>query len=224
MQLNCIIILNTKTNYIADSLERSDQRWSAITHGIGFGVLAIIFLPYIYYCSYFTDWVGLAGISIFLFTVMATYGSSAIYHYKYFTPDRTYYQRQDHISIFFMIAGTNTPFILIFMEGWLQIAFMALFWGLVAIGTVYKLFYLNKYPWFSLCFYLLIGWLGLVTASQVYTMLPLSSILYVIGGGIAYTIGTYYYNKDELPYNHTIWHLWVMAGTALHCVAVVTMF
>ena len=63
----------------------------------------------------------------------------------------------------------------------------------------------------------------MVTASQVYTMIPLNSILYIIGGGIAYTIGTYYYNKDEMPYNHTIWHLFVMAGTTLHCVAVITM-
>lgn len=215
--------MNTETTYIADSLERSDQRWSAITHGIGFGVLAIIFLPYLYYCSYLTDWVGLAGISIFLFTVMATYGSSALYHYKYFTPDRTYYQRQDHISIFFMIAGSNTPFILMYMEGWQQVAFMILFWGLVAVGTLYKLFYLNKYPWFSLCFYLVIGWLGVVTASQVYSMIHWNSILYIIGGGVAYTIGTYYYNNDDLRYNHTIWHLWVMVGTTLHLVGVITM-
>ena len=215
--------MNTKTNYIADSLERSDQKWSAYTHGFGFAVLLLIFLPYIYYCSYYTDWVGLAGISIFLFSVMLTYGSSAIYHFKYFTPYRTYLQRCDHISIFFMIAGSNTPFILMFMEGTQQIAFMALFWGLVAVGTLYKIYFLNKYPWFSLCFYLVIGWLGLVTASQVYTMIPFDSMMYLLGGGVFYTIGTYFYNDDDLRYNHTIWHLFVMAGTTLHLIGVIAL-
>lgn len=215
--------MNTKTNYIADSLERSDQRWSAITHGIGVGILLIVFLPYIYYCSYYTDWVGLAGISIFLFSVILTYGSSAIYHYKYFTPDRTYFQRCDHISIFFMIAGSNTPFILMLMEGTQQIVFMAIFWSMVAIGAVYKLFLLNRYPWFSLCFYLALGWLGVVTGYFVYEQLPTNTIMYLLAGGVAYTIGTYYYNNDDIRYNHTIWHLFVMAGTLFHLVSVLSL-
>jgi len=182
--------LNTKINYIADSLERSDQRWSAITHGIGVGILLIVFLPYLYYCSYYTDWIGLAGISIFLFSVILTYGSSAIYHYKYFTPHRTYYQRCDHISIFFMIAGSNTPFILMLMEGTAQIVMMSIFWTMVLVGIIYKFFLLNKYPWFSLCFYLALGWLGAVTGYFVYEQLPTDTIMYLLAGGIAYTIGT----------------------------------
>lgn len=216
--------MNTKTNYIADSLEIADQRWSAITHGLGFGILLIIFLPYLYYSSYFTDWVGLAGISIFLLSVMLTYASSAIYHFKYFTPYRTYFQRCDHIAIFFMIAGSNTPFILMYMEGNMRIAFMLLFWGSVLVGTVYKMYYLNKYPWFSLCFYLALGWLGMGTFSQVYHLLPTESLMYMIAGGVSYTIGTYFYNSDDtIRYNHTIWHLFVMGGTTLHLVGVVTM-
>jgi len=110
-----------------------------------------------------------------------------------------------------------------FMEGTQQIAFMALFWGLVAVGTLYKIYFLNKYPWFSLCFYLVIGWLGLVTASQVYTMIPFDSMMYLLGGGVFYTIGTYFYNDDDLRYNHTIWHLFVMAGTTLHLIGVIAL-
>ncbi len=216
--------MNTRTDYIADSLERSDQRWSAITHGIGFGALLIIFLPYLYYCSYYTDWVGLAGVSLFLFSLILTYGSSALYHYRYFTPHRTYFQRYDHISIFVMIAGSNTPYILILMEGTEQIAFMALFWGLVGVGALYKMLFLNKYPWFSLCFYLALGWLGLLTGYFVYHAIPTISLFYIIAGGIAYTVGTYFFNADHVRYNHTIWHLFVMAGTLFHLIALVTIF
>ena len=82
-----------------------------------------------------------------------------------------------------IIAGSNTPFILMYMKGMQQIAFMALFQGLMAVGTVYKLFLLNKYPWFSLCFYLMIGWLGLVTANHVYEFIPTD------------------YKNDEIMYN-----------------------
>ena len=122
-----------------------------------------------------------------------------------------------------MIAGSNTPFILMLMEGSQQIIFLSIFWSMVGVGVIYKLFLLNRYPWFSLCFYLALGWLGVVTGYQVYDQLPTDTVLYLLAGGVAYTIGTYYYNNDDIRYNHTIWHLFVMAGTLFHLVAVIVM-
>ena len=121
-----------------------------------------------------------------------------------------------------MIAGSNTPFILMLMEGSLQVFFLVLFWSMVLVGTLYKMYFLNKYPWFSLCFYLALGWLGVITAYFVYDQLTTNTLLLLLAGGVAYTIGTYYYNNDNIRYNHTIWHLFVMAGTLFHLFAVLT--
>lgn len=101
---------------------------------------------------------------------------------------------------------------------------MAIFWSLVVVGTLYKMYLLNKYPWFSLCFYLALGWLGVVTGCHVYDQLPTDTIMYLLAGGVAYTIGTNFYNNEAIRYNHTIWHLFVMLGTICHLLEVVVLF
>lgn len=195
---------------------------NALTHGLGF-LLSLL-------ATYFLVHKGLAigtsrtfwGLTIFGLSLCFLYLASTVYHSMPFEPSRgrVIWQRVDHIAIYFLIAGTHTPFLLQFMEGNTALFYLGVIWGMVLIGTIYKLFFFERWAWFSVVFYVIMGWSGLVTIPQMSDTLSDASVYWVLIGGLFYTAGVFFYVRTQMKWHHVIWHLFVLAGSAGHFVAV----
>lgn len=211
-------IEDVKEALVYDEVERAN----ALTHGAGF-LLSLI-------ATFFLIKKGLAvgeahvywGLLIFGASLSVLYLASTLYHSMPFHPPkrRAFWQRVDHIAIYFLIAGTHTPFLLQFLEGGNTVFYMCLIWGMVLIGTIYKLFFFNFLPWLSVVFYVVMGWSGAVTVPQMSDALSGTAVNWIFIGGLFYTAGVYFYRKVSMRWHHVIWHLFVLAGSAGHFTAV----
>ena len=198
------------------------ERANALTHGFGF-VMSLI-------ATYFLYQKGLAsgdeqvlwGLTIFGLSLCFLYLASALYHSIPFDkPERkAIWRRLDHIAIYFLIAGTHTPFLLLFLPPDKAILYLSLIWGMVFLGTLYKLFFLDKWPWFSTIVYVIMGWSGAVTIPQMSGALSQTSIMWVLIGGLFYSGGVFFYVREKMKWHHVIWHLFVLAGSAGHFMGV----
>ncbi len=136
--------------------------------------------------------------------------------------ERNPWRRLDHIAIFFMIAGTYTPICYIYLDGWWRWGIIGAQWLLVILGLVFKLVYIHGPRWLTTVIYVLMGWMLLIPLNQLLVTMPLNSLLLLLGGGVAYTLGAVFYAiKKPNPVPgvfgfHEIFHLLVIAGAALH--------
>ena len=138
--------------------------------------------------------------------------------YHSFTDEKKkhYFRIVDHISIYLLIAGTYTPVLLITLEqskGWLLFYIV---WAIAAFGVILKLFYTGRFEAFSTILYLVMGWLIVFDFSTLNSLMPANGIVLLMAGGLAYTVGIVFYAVEKIPYNHVIWHLFVLAGAICH--------
>jgi hemolysin III len=126
----------------------------------------------------------------------------------------------DHASIYLLIAGTYTPILLISIRGYWGWSMFGVVWGLAGTGVILKLFLIGRYEGASVAVYVLMGWLALVAAKPLFAAIPGGGIGWLFAGGFAYTGGVAFYLWDRLPFNHAIWHLFVIAGSVCHFLAV----
>lgn len=152
--------------------------------------------------------------------MLLVYSSSTLYHSASQARTKYYLRKLDHISIYFLIAGTHTPFLVFYLPNGLGMFFLIVLWGTVLAGVVYKVFFFDRWPRLSLALYLLMGWMGAITVPFMWEHMPSSIIWNILWGGLAYTFGTVFFVWHKLPYHHAIWHLFVMAGTGFHFFAV----
>jgi len=163
----------------------------------------------------------LASFSIYGLTLFLTYVSSTFYHS---TRGRTkeIFRRLDHISIYLMIAGTYTPFAMVALQGTWGWRLLEAAWGLALLGIVQEVLVARGARITSLVIYLVMGWMGVVFGELIADALSMQGFLYLLGGGIIYTVGIVFYLFDErFPHWHGIWHLFVIAGSAVHYTAIV---
>jgi len=191
---------------------------NAITHGIGalLSVAGLVFL-FVYAEGSFWWTFGIYGI-----TLVLLYLASTLYHSLIFTRASTLFRKLDHMAIFLLIAGTYTPFCFTGLEGWLRWTMLGSVWGFAVVGIVLKSLFTGKYEWISITMYILAGWMVILAIKPIYDFLSFEGFFLLIAGGLAYTIGTVFYMKSRIPYFHSIWHLWVLAGSVLHFLAVLT--
>lgn len=191
-----------------------------ISHGLGF-LFALIAVPFIIYQAINTGktW-HIVGVSVFSFSLLLVYFSSTLYHSSYSYHIRKIFRTMDHISIYFMIAGSYTPFILMHLQttrGW---TIFLIVWGMTAVGSVFKIFFVHKFRVISTIAYLVMGWMGVFLFRPMLEVLPAESIQWIVIGGLSYTLGTIFYLWKGLKYNHFIWHLFVLGGSIGHFIAV----
>ena len=118
----------------------------------------------------------------------------------------------DHCAIYLVIAGTYTPFTLaVLPPGWGWSIF-GVIWGLAILGIVQKIFFINRWPLLSTILYILMGWIIVIAAKPMFDRLPVGGIVFLVSGGVAYTLGAIFYIFDDRPYLHAVWHLFVLAG------------
>jgi hemolysin III len=126
----------------------------------------------------------------------------------------------DHASIYLLIAGTYTPILLVSMQNAWGITMLSVVWGLATVGVTLKLFFVDRFEGLSVSIYVLMGWMVLVAARQLFAAVPTGGIIWLFAGGIAYTGSVIFFLWDHLPFNHAIWHLFVIAGSVFHFIAI----
>jgi hemolysin III len=191
--------------------------FNAITHGVGAG-LAIAALVIL---IVFSSEESFTGYVVFGVALTVLYLTSTLYHS--FTNERVknLFRKFDHMAIFILIAGTYTPFCLVTLRDSYGIPLLIAIWTLAAFGITLKIFFTGKLEWLSLTLYGLMGWLAIIMIKSIYNGLPPVSFALLIAGGIAYTVGIVFYASERWRYNHSIWHLFVLAGSCCHFFAVI---
>ncbi|MEM8902031.1 MAG: hemolysin III family protein [Bacteroidota bacterium] len=197
-----------------------DELANSLTHGLGI-LLGIIAIPFLGAKAIISgNLSAIIGSGMFGFGFMMVFTFSTLYH-SIVQPDiKKTFRILDHISIYFMIAGSYTPFILIYMPSKTGYIILGIQWILTFLGTIYKIFFTGKFKWFSTIVYLAMGWMIVLVIGPFVDSLPLLSLWLIVAGGLLYTVGVVFYKWYSLPYHHAIWHVFVLAASICHFVAV----
>jgi hemolysin III len=193
---------------------------NSVSHGIGF-VVALIALPFLVVAAFQQGgtW-GVIGASVFVGTMALLYLASTLYHAWPNNKVKDVFQLLDHGAIFLFIAGTYTPFTLGVLRGVWGWLLFGLVWTLAILGVSMKVVVGTKYPRLSTGLYLGMGWLGVIAIWPLWAYVPLTGFLWLLAGGIAYTVGVVFFIAERVRYAHFVWHLFVLTGTSCHFLAV----
>lgn len=193
---------------------------NSITHGLGvlFGIIAIPLL--IATAVKGGDSAGITGVCIYGFSFLMVFTASTLYHMSSHPTIKKVMKIIDHISIYFMIAGTYTPFILYNLFDARGITMISILWGVALLGIFYKIFFIGRSQLLSLIIYIGMGWAIAFAPSDFYGSLSTATIVLIIVGGLLYTIGVVFYLMKKIKYSHAIWHVFVLAASICHYIAV----
>ncbi|MFK8029446.1 MAG: hemolysin III family protein [Gammaproteobacteria bacterium] len=197
-----------------------EERANAISHGLALLVALVAVPAMITNTVREHDALAVIGASVFGVTVVLTYLSSMIYHALPVGNTKRVFRLIDHATIYLLIAGTYTPFTLGVLRGPWGWSLLAVIWTLAIAGILIKTKRGVGGGRLSTFLYLLMGWLVVVAIVPLWMNMSAAGLTWLVCGGLAYTGGTVFYAAKKLPYSHLIWHLFVMAGTACHFVAV----
>lgn len=196
------------------------ERANSVTHGIGL-LFGMIFIPLLVSRAVQSqEEQAIIGSIAFGIGFLAVYTCSTFYHIIQRPDLKRLWRILDHISIYFLIAGSYTPFMLIFLYNATGLVILSVLWTLTLVGTFFKLFFTGHYERLSLVIYLTMGWMIIFIAKPAFTTLPTDCLSWIAAGGASYTIGVLFYRWESLPYHHAIWHLFVLGGSICHYVAV----
>ena len=201
-------------------LDLRDEIASALTHGLGAAAALAGGAVLITLAAIHGDAWQLGAAITFGVTLLLLYLASTLYHSIQHPIAKGRLKVFDHCAIYLLIAGTYTPFTLIGLRGPWGWGLFAAIWTLALAGVVFKLFYTGRFKKLSTLIYLAMGWLVLVAAKPMLSSLDGWTIGWLLAGGVFYTLGTYFYHRESIPYAHAIWHLFCIAGSVCHYVAV----
>lgn len=192
-----------------------EEQLNAWTHGLGavMGIAGLILL--ISFSEQKTDW-SLFSVILYGFSIILLFTASALYHSVKGERRKHYFRIIDHISIYVLIAGTYTPVALIGLSESLGWHLFWVVWAIAGFGLILKLFFTGKFEIFSTLLYLVMGWLIVFDFSNLSHLIGPSGLALFIAGGAFYSIGILFYAIERIPYNHVIWHLFVLGGAICH--------
>lgn len=193
---------------------------NSITHGIGL-LLAICGAAILVVCAnlWGNTW-HIVTCSIFAATLVLLYLASTLYHGVQQPRAKMLLQLADHAAIFLLIAGTYTPFTLVNMRGPWGWTIFGIVWGLALLGIAFQAILLRRWAWGIVVLYVLMGWTIVIAFKPLFASVAIGGILLLALGGLAYTAGIAFYAWNRLPFNHAVWHLFVIAGSVFHFFAV----
>jgi len=199
---------------------RGEEIANAVTHGFG-AVLSISGLILLVALSFtHPEPVRIISAVVYGSSLTLLFLISTLYHSPQQPKPKKLLQVLDHCAIYLLIAGTYTPFLLINLKGPWGYTLMGIIWAMAISGIVFKAIFGDRYEKFSLFTYLVMGWLAVVAIPQIIANVPAQTLLLIALGGVVYTAGTVFYAVERIPYNHAIWHLFVLGGSAIHFAAV----
>ncbi len=194
---------------------------NAITHGVG-ALISVAGLVYLVVKSVQlgTSW-EIVGACIFGTSLVLLYSASTIYHAFHKSSSKRIFQVLDHGFIFVLIAGTYTPFVLGPLRSPVGWWLFGIVWGLAIVGFVLKAIFLPRYAKSTSFLYVVMGWLIVFAGNQISENMSSEAIIWLVAGGLAYTVGIVFFILDRVKFMHTVWHLFVLAGSVCHFFAVV---
>lgn len=189
---------------------------NSITHGIGAALsIAGLVVLIVSGVRYGDTW-HVVSFAIYGSTLIILYTASTLYHSIQNVKVKQVFKILDHAAIYLLIAGTYTPFMLVNLRGGWGWSLFGVIWGLAILGVVFKSIFINKYEKLSLVIYLLMGWLCLLAVRQMIAEVPSGGLIWLLLGGVCYTLGIIFFKWEKLPYAHAVWHLFVLAGSICH--------
>jgi hemolysin III len=206
--------------YFMESYNRKQEVVNGLIHGFGilFGVAGLPVLTGMATRNHNTA--GIVGAGIYGFCFLQLFSCSTVYHLVQDTAIKKAFKILDHISIYFLIAGTYTPFLLVYMNNSFGITLLSVLWGLTVLGIFFKIRFTGKFEIISIIIYFLMGWILFVGGRRFFEYLPVSVLVFICIGGALYSTGVIFYIRDKHYYSHAIWHMLVLAAAICHYVAV----
>ena len=200
--------------------EYKEEQLNVISHAIGLvlSIIALVFLV-VYSVKYGTA-THVVSFSIYGTSLIVLYSASTFYHYSKSPKLRSRLNIFDHAAIYVLIAGTYTPFTLVVLKGWVGWTIFGVSWGLAIIGIALKLFYTGKYDKISTIAYVLMGWLIIIAIKPLIDNFSFNGLMWILFGGIFYTVGALLFMMRSLKFNHAIFHIFVLLGSFCHFMAV----
>ncbi len=160
------------------------------------------------------------SVSIYCFSMIILYCASTLYHFAEGEKAKKRLKVVDHSSIYLLIAGTYTPFLLINLKGTIGTVLFIIVWSMALLGIIAKIFFLNKFKKISVAVYLVMGWLIIFAIKPLINNMSLTGLIFIALGGLFYSGGVYFYVRKDKEFYHGIWHIFVLLGTIMHFFAI----
>ena len=197
-----------------------EEKTNIISHAAGFvlGIVALV-LMVVRASLYGNAW-HIVGVSIFGASLICLYAASTIYHSARDPKIRGRLRVVDHATIYVLIAGTYTPFTLVTLNGWVGWVIFGFSWAMALTGITLKLFYTGRLNLLSTLMYIFMGWIIVFAIKPLINNLSADGLWWLMAGGVAYTVGAILYMIKKVPFNHAIFHMFVLLGSFCHFVSV----
>lgn len=199
---------------------KSEEIANSITHGAG-ALLSIAGLcALVVPAALYGNARSIVSCSIFGTSLVLLYAASTLYHSFHAPRLKRIFKTLDHSCIYLLIAGTYTPFTLVGLKGAWGWTLFGIVWGIALFGILFKIFYVYRFKIFSTLLYIAMGWIAVIAWEALLSRIPAGGLGLLLAGGVAYTGGVVFYLCKKIPYHHAVWHVFVLAGSTLHYLAV----
>ena len=209
-----------KSSPMQQRYPRMEELASSVTHGVGVVLSLAGLTALVIYASRYGSAKHIVGSAVFGATLVFLYTSSTLYHSARSARLKHILRVIDHSCIYLLIAGTYTPFTLVTLEGPVGWSLFCIAWGLAAAGIVFQIFFVHRFKLVATLVYIGMGWLVIFAIKPLINAMPVGGLILVTAGGLAYTLGAVFYLLKGMPFNHAVWHLFVLAGSTFHYLAV----
>ncbi len=204
-----------------DEYTTGEEIANSITHGLGmlFGIVGLIILL-IKASDHSADALTITSMSVYGGSMILLFLASTLYHAIPHRAAKRWLKTLDHSAIYLLIAGSYTPFLLVSLRTPLAIGLMITIWSIALVGIIMKVAFVYRFEKFSLYAYLTMGWLSLVVIYQLAIHLSIGGVTLLACGGVVYSLGVIFYVAKRIPFNHAIWHGFVLGGCVCHFLAI----
>ena len=212
--------MKKKSTYLKKLESRGEEIANFVSHTAGAGLAVLGFIMLIIRASWYNNVSALISYIIFSLGLMVLYTMSSIYHGLKPSTAKNVFEILDHSSIYFLIAASYTPFLVLGLKSNLGITLLVIQWIICALGITFKAFFTGKFKGISTIVYLIMGWMIVFSWNELVAKISPISLGFLIAGGILYSLGTIFYMWKVCKFNHMIWHIFVILGSIAHYIAV----
>lgn len=212
--------MKKKSTYLKKLESRGEEIANFASHTAGAGLAILGFIMLIIRASWYNNVSALISYIIFSLGLMVLYTMSSIYHGLKPSTAKNVFEILDHSSIYFLIAASYTPFLVLGLKSNMGITLLVIQWVICALGITFKAFFTGKFKGISTIVYLIMGWMIVFSWTELVAKISPISLGFLIAGGILYSLGTIFYMWKVCKFNHMIWHIFVILGSIAHYVAI----
>lgn len=205
---------------VSEKYAPEEEKWNVITHGLGLVMSLFGFYLLLKRAAEFSNLRLTIGLGIYGLSLVLLYSASTLYHRSRNPVQRYRFKILDHISIFFLIAGSYTPFSLITLKGSTGNAMLYIAWGIALVGTMLKIFFTGRFKLISTLLYVGMGWIIIFAIEPMIEHLSRAGLWWLFSGGLSYTLGAIIYNLSRISLNHAIFHCFVLIGSFCHFMSI----